>query len=881
MIASLLNRLRLIVSRKKIKELDEEIAFHLDQATATKISTGMAVGEARRQALIEFGGTERTREQCHRQRPGWWFGTVLQDVRYAVRGFRRNPIFTAAILLTLALGIGATTAVFSVVDPILFRPLPYVDPSRLVSVGFVHSLERQEFVMGRFYAEWQNEQTAFSALAAQSTGVRNCDLVENNPLQLNCMSFQASFLPLLGVPPVLGRNFLSEEDRPNGPPVAMISYALWKGHYSSDPAILSRLINVDGQRTQVVGVLPKEFQFPTLETADVILPFAFDAAAQQAINGGFGNPMRLFARLRPGVSVAQASERMQPLFQEDLKSLPPAAKDETQLSVRSLRDREMQEVRPVAWILLGFVLAVLLIVFANVAGLLIARAAARQRELAVRSAIGASKGRLIRQALTETSILSLAGGLSGTLLAQLLLVIFVHLAPTGIPFLSHARLDLRIEGFAILVSLLCSLVFGVAAMFHTPSTGSLNGKGSLSRQHTVWRRSLVTAQIAISIVLLSGAGLLFRSFRNIQQQQLGMQTGGVLTSKIALPQFRYDTDQKVMSFYLRVEQALRSLPGTRGVAITDSLPPGGWEDNFRFSDTHVEGRPPIPSGTGGTVTGRSVTPDYFRVLSIPFVRGRNFTEAQRTGTEHEVILSRALASKLFPGEDPIGKRLLPGAHINGNGATIVGVADDVKNNGLTEQSHPEMYTLRRSEAGDWGGTHLVLMVDSVMTPDSLEPWVRSSIASVDPTVPIDMDPLKHSLGQLADLPRFETALVGFFALTGLVLSIVGLYGLMTFLTTQRTHEIGVRMALGATRANILKLVAGDGLRMVTAGSLAGVAVALAASHILRTLLFGVSVYDPFTYVTVPLLIAEVSFVAILIPARAGAHIDPVATLRSQ
>ena len=878
---SLVNRLRLIVSTRKSKELDEEIAFHIEQAIASRVSSGMAAGEARRQALIEFGGTERTREQCHRQRPGWWFGTVLQDVRYAVRGFRRDPIFTAAILLTLALGIGATTAVFSVVDPILFRPLPYADPSRLVSVGFVHSLERQEFVMGRFYAEWQNEQTAFSALAAQSTGVWNCDLVENNPLQLNCMSFQASFLPLLGVSPVLGRTFLSEEDRPNGPPVAIISYALWKGHYSSDPAILTRLINVDGRRTQVVGVLPREFQFPTLETADVIFPFAFDAAAQQAINGGFGSPMRLFARLRPGVSVAQASERMQPLFQQDLKSLPPAAKDETRLSVRSLRDREMQEVRPVAWILLGFVLAVLLIVFANVAGLLIARAAARQRELAVRAAIGASRARLIRQALTETSILSLAGGLSGTLLAELLLAAFVHLAPTGIPFLNHAHLGLRIEGFVLLVSLLCSSVLGVATMFHAPSPGSLNGKGSLSRQHTAWRRSLVTAQIAISIVLLSAAGLLFRSFRNIQQQQLGMQTGGVLTLKIALPQFRYDTDRKVMSFYLHVEQALRSLPGTRGVAITDSLPPGGWEDNFRFSDTHVEGRPAIPSGTGGTVAGRSVTPDYFRVLSIPFVRGRNFTEAQRTGTEHEVILSRSFASELFPGEDPIGKRLLPGAHINGNGATIVGVADDVKNNGLTEKSHPEMYTLRRSEAGDWGGTHLILMVDSVMTPESLEPWVRSSIASVDPTVPIDMAPLKHSLGQLADRPRFETALLGFFALIGLVLSIVGLYGLMTFLTTQRTHEIGVRMALGATRANILKLVAGDGLRMVTAGSLAGVAVALAASHILRTLLFGVSVYDPFTYVSVPLLLAGVSLVAILIPARAGAHIDPAATLRSQ
>ena len=477
MISELLTRLRFLILRKRRGELDEEIEFHLEQAITSRIAAGMEPTEARRQALIEFGGIEPTRDQCERQRPGWWIGTVLQDVRYALRGFRRNPLFTISVLVTLALGIGATTAVFSVVDRILFRPLPYADPSRIVSLGFVHSLERQEFVMGRFYVEWQKDQTPFSVLAAQSTGVHNCDLVEDNPMQLGCISFQASFLPLFGISPALGRNFLPEEDRPNGPRVVMISYGLWKGHYNGDPHILDRMINVDGNPARVVGVLPRDFQFPTLEAADIVSPFAFDPAIQQKVNGGFGYPERVFARLKPGVSVEQAYAQMQPLFNGDLKWFPPSAKSETRLSIRTLRDRETQDVRPVAWVLFGFVLAVLLIACANVAGLMMARGAGRQRELAVRSAIGASSGRLIRQALTEALLLSFAGGLAGLAIAQALVMVFVRLAPTGIPFISKAHLDLRIAVFAALVSCLCGVIFGLAAALRKARIGRAEREG--------------------------------------------------------------------------------------------------------------------------------------------------------------------------------------------------------------------------------------------------------------------------------------------------------------------------------------------------------------------------------------------------------------------
>jgi len=881
MISELLTRLRFLIFRKRRRELDEEIEFHLKQAITTRIAAGMDPAEARRQALIEFGGIEPTREQCERQRPGWWIGTVMQDVHHAFRGFGRNPLFTISVLITLALGIGATTAVFSVVDRILFRPLPYAEPSRIVSLGFVHPLERQEFMMGRFYVEWQKDQTPFSALAAQSTGVHNCDLVESDPMQLSCISFQASFLPLFGISPALGRNFLPEEDRPNGPPVVMISYGLWKVHYNGDPHILDRMIDVDGNPVRVVGVLPKDFQFPTLEAADIVSPFALDPAVQQTVNGGFGGAMRLFARLKPGVSVAQAHAQMQPLFNGDLKWFPPSAKSETRLSIRTLRDRETQDARPVAWVLFGFVLAVLLIACANVAGLMMARGAGRQRELAVRSAIGASRGRLIRQALTESLVLSFAGGLAGLAIAKALVMVFVRLAPTGIPFISKADLDLRIGVFAALVSCLCGVIFGVATALQKPQLAALNAKTSMSRNHAFLRRSLVTTQIAISIILLSGAALLLRSFTKIEEQNLGMQTGGVLTVKVAVPRLRYNTNQKVMDFYLRLESSLRRLPGTRAVGMTDSIPPGGWQDGFRLSDLHVQGKPPIPPGTGGTVVGRSVTPDYFRGLNIPIMRGRNFADQDRTGDEREVILSRLLAERLFPGEDPIGKRFLPGAHVSGAGAIVVGVADNVKNSGLTEQSDPEMYTLRRSVSGDWGGNHLMVIVDSAMPVAAIEPWVRSEVSSIDHTIPVEMEPLNESLNRLADRPRFETTLLGFFALTGLVLAIVGLYGLIAFMTTQRAHEIGVRMALGATRANILRLIAKDGLRMVLMGSAVGLGIALATSHMLKTLLFQVSVYDPLTYILVPLLLSLVALVAILIPARAGTRVEPAITLRAE
>jgi putative ABC transport system permease protein len=873
MITELLTRLRFLFTCRKPADLDDELAFHVEQSTSQRIANGASPDEARRLALIEFGGVERAREHCHEQRPGWWMGTVAQDARYALRGFRRNPVFTVTVLSTLTLGIGATTAVFSVVDRILFRPLPYAHGDRLVSVGLTAPIIPEEFLLGGSYYVWRDNQKPFEAFTSE-TGANQCDLTERNPARLSCTGVEVSFLPTLGISPILGRNFTIDEDRPNAPKVALISYGLWQSHYARDPAIVNRLIDIDGVQTRVIGVLPRDFEMPALEAADILVPEALDEAAQRRADPG--RVMYGFARLKRGVTVQQAHAMLEPLFQYSLSLAPAPFRKEVHLRVRSLRDRQVRDLRTAAWILLGAVIAVLLIACANVASLLMARAAARERELAVRSVLGASRRRLIRQALTETLLLSLAGAASGCALAEILLRTFIAIAPDGVPFLGNAHLDLRVVLFTVLLSLLCGALFGILPAVEKPRASALAARGSGFIRHAWLRRCLVAGQIAVCMVLLAGAALLVRSFRNIEEQTIGLETRGVVSASIELPSYRYNTPQKQMDLSLRVETVLRRLPGIESVAISDSLPPGGNHHDQIYNLMKIAGHPATTSGTGGMMAWRWVTPSYFSALGIPIVRGPGFTEAERTESENYIVLSSLLATRLFGAENPVGQRVQPSP--DRPWCLVAGVAGEVKNSGLTEADEPEFYRLRRNVSDDWIPS-AVLILRSSLPPAAVENWAKTQIAQIDPALPVDIQTLNQTVSKLAGRPRFETALLAFFALCGLAMALIGLYGVISFIATQRTQEIGVRMALGATRGDILRLIAGEGLRLILIGGVLGLAAALAAAQLLKSLLFNVGAHDPASFAAVALLLGAVAIAATLIPARAAMRVEPVVALR--
>jgi putative ABC transport system permease protein len=885
MLTELLTRLRFLIAHKTHRAVDEELQFHLEQQTQANIAAGMPLQEARRQAIIAFGGVEHTREECREQRPGYFVETLLQDVHYAMRGFRRNPLFTITVVLTLMLGIGATTAVFSVVDRILFRSLPYAHADRLVSLGMVQSLETQEFVMGGFYYDWRANQKPFEALTSEGATTPECDLTERNPAQLSCASVEGNFLTTLGVSPVLGRDFLPEEVHPNGPKVALISYGLWLSHYDLDPGILNRTIEIDGNPIRVVGVLPKDFEMPRLQAADVLLPMAVDEAADRSANLGFGQPRRAFARLKPGVSIEQAQAELQPLFQDVRKLIPKDIRNDFHLKVRSLRDRQMQDVRLTAWVLLGTVFAVLLIACANVASLLMARGAARGRELAVRSALGASPIRLARQTLTEALLLSLVGAAAGCALAEGLLRLFIAIAPAGIPFLEKAQLDLRIVCFTVIVSIVCGALFGLAPASQKPTAQMLTGRSFTAATHAAVRQSLVVGQIAASIVLLVGAMLLLRSFSNLQNQQLGMRADNTLTVSITLGGHNYPTAERLMAFFQQLARKLQYGPGVSLVAVSDSLPPADNHNSARFASIIVPGRPPSTGGSGGLVTYRLVSPDYFRALDIPLVQGKGFSEEQLTSSDRFIVLSQQLATRLFPGRSPVGERLrFDEQDPKAPWFTVIGVAANVKNGGLTGEQEPEYYMLRRNRAEDWEGRGVwgktsVIVIRTSMPPEAMSRWIRSQVATLDPTLPVDIATLRQRVSKLADQPRFETALVGFFAATGLGLAIVGLYGVISFLVAQRTQEIGVRIALGASRGNVLRLVMGKSLRLIFWGTLIGLLSALAVSRVLSSLLFSIGPHDPVTFAFVTLLLVLVALAATLIPARSATRVDPIVALR--
>ncbi len=790
--------------------------------------------------------------------------TVTQDIRYALRGFARNPAFTLTALIAIALGIGASTAVFSVVDRILFRSLPYPGGDRLVSVGLVAApIDPQEFLPGTDYLEWRAAQTPFSALTTWS-GTTDCDLSEHNPVRLSCAQVEASFLPTLGIQPLLGRNFTREEDRPGAARVVLLSHGMWQSRFGGSRAIVDQTITIDGGPARVIGVLPADFELPTLASADLLMPQALDEARQQRPN--IGKLLRAFARLKPGITTAQAAAQMQPLFERSQQFIPAPFRKEVKFRLRSLRDRQVADARLASWVLLGAVCAVLLIACANVANLLLARSVSRRREMAIRAALGAGRGRLIRQVLTESVTLALAGGAAGCGLAYLLLRGFVAIAPDGIPRLGQAALDGRVLWFALIGSLLAGVLFGMAPAFARPAA---------RMPRSFLRQSLTAVQIAVSLTLLTSACLLLRSLWNLQNDPLGMRAENVVTASFVLSPQRYGDNARQIAFFEELEQRLSRLPGGTA-AISDSLPPSG----------AVRSRPigaiqPTLEGSGGMVIWRYVTPGYFSALGIPIVRGRSFTEGDRGAGEDSVILSQPLAARLFPGEDAVGRRLGVG--------TVIGIAGEVKNGGLAAKADPEYYVVRKHGADatfqnqqpPYGWRRASVIVRSAMEPRAMAEWLRGEVAALDPALPLNIETMNQRVSKLAQRPRFNAALLGLFAGMGVLLAVIGLYGVAAFLVAQRTQEIGIRMALGATPAAISRLVLGHAARWTLAGAVVGAAGSFLAHRWLKALLFQVPDQDWLALGVALALLSGAAMIAAWIPSRRAARVDPLVALRQE
>ena len=811
-----------------------------------------------------------------------------QDVRYALRTLKRNLPFSLTAILTVALAIGAASAVFSAVDRVLFRPLPYPNETRLVSVGMMTPLDTNEFLFaGPMYFDLRRNPGPFEEVTAFQAGTIDADLTEGNPIRLGALRVEANFLHVFGMQPIAGRSFTQEEDRRNGPPAVMISYGLWRSRFAADPKAVGRTISLDGSPVQIVGVLAKNFLMPTLASADLLLPLALNEATERS-----GRALRVFARLKPGISMPRAYETLRPWFRRTLETTPPEFRKEIYLRLRSIRDRQVGDARAASLALFGSVLAVLLIACANIAGLLLARAAARERELAVRIAVGASRWRLARQALTESLLLGAMGALPGCALAWVLLRVFAALAPTAIPRLKEATVDGRMLLFTVAAALASGLLFGAAPALRRTGSLLLAGSHCTPRARAGLRSALVTLEIAFSIVLLTGAGLLLRSLWNLEGAPLGMQTGNVVTARFMLGRLHYGRPEQQLAFFNELEQRLAAAPGVDRVAISDSIPPSGSTRARPLAAIQVEGQAPRPEGTGGMVAWRYVTPGYFAVLGIPIAQGRPFEEQDRAPSASVTVLSESLARRMFPRENPIGKRVLigvPEGQYQPTWTTVIGIARDVTNLGERRESWPEYYVLRKpsldfifrnqGQAQGLGWRSAVILAHTALNPALAANSLRDILRSLDPALPVQVETMHQRLWELDARPRAYAILLAAFAAIGVFLAVVGLFGVLSFLIAQRTREIGIRMALGATPARILGLTLASAARWTLAGVLLGVGASFGATRLLRTLLFQVGPNDAAAIGAAIAALCAAALLASALPAHRASHLNPADTLR--
>jgi predicted permease len=864
--------IRNLARRRKVEQdLADEVGSYVDLSTERKIKQGLPEAEARRAALVELGGTEQVKEQVREARLGHWLETFLKDLRFGLRSLGKSPGFTAVTLLTLALGIGANTAIFSIVNAVILRPLPYPQPEQLVKIW---PDKPRVSTSKADYLEIKRRTHSFEDIAAYSnwgftlTGT-------GEPAKLEGARTTANLFSLLGAEAAVGRTFASDEDQPGKSDVAVLSHGLWQSRFGSNRGIVGQTITIDGKSHTVVGVMPKQFNFPEGIRRDLWIPATLDPSASEDFASGY---LTLVGRLKAGVTPGPARSEIMAVarsVREQRPNIP--AEYGRHAAVNSVQGESIAGIRPTLLILLGTVGLVLLIACANVANLQLARTSNRQRELAVRAALGASRARIVRQLLTESLLLSILGCAAGIALAYVGLDFLLTLIPADTPRSAEISMSPNVLVFSLGISGLAGVLFGLAPALQTSNPDLQSPLKEGSRISTSGggrlRSLLVVSEIALALTLVISAGLLIKSFWRLQRVSPGFEADHVVSFQLS-PADLENAPERARTYYRQILERLAQLPGVQSVGGIHLLPMGdsNWDPSLRIEDR------PLPAGASAeSINWRLVTADYFRTMSIPLLKGRGFTEADNENGEKVALINETLARKYWPGEDPLGKRINTGFEGKGVWVTIVGVVGDIRQESLRVPTLPEMY---RPFFQHKSLPPLTFMVRTAIEPATLVPSLRNAVWSIDKNVPItDLQPMTAVVAQSISQSRSTMLMLTAFAAIGLVLGVIGIYGVISYSVSQRTHEIGVRMALGAKSGDVLKLVLGQGLRLTAIGAAVGLFGAFALTRWMSSLLFGVSASDPMTFTVVTVSLILVALLASYVPARRAAKLSPMHALR--
>jgi putative ABC transport system permease protein len=887
--ASLLRVAALFQKRRADSDFAAEMQTHLALHIEDNIRAGMTPEQARREALRKLGGLEQTKELYRERRGLPWLETLLRDLRFSARMLRKNPGFAGVAVLTMALGIGANTAVFSVIDSVLLAPVPYQDAARLVIVWESNELRAKpnNVVSPPDFLDWQSQSDVFAGMAAMADSRAN--LTGNgDPEQVVIQYVSVNFFEVLGVSPLFGPGFLPENGQDGKDDCVVLSHGFWKQHFAGDPAIIGKHLTINGKFRTVVGVTPEKFHWFVKQGSLTALkpemwsPFVFPKSYSDRKN--VGRFLTVVGRLKPGVSAERAQSAMNAIASRIAREYPND-NGHWGATVVSLRRQLSGDLRPALLVLLGAVGLVLLIACANVSSLLLARAAAREREVAIRFAMGAGRWRVARQLLTESILLSIAGGALGGLVAFWGTNALLAASPSNLLDLRAVPVDARLLLFAGALSLLSGLLFGfLPAYLSTRSAISESlkegGRGTTTGKHRrVVRSGFVVAQMALALILLAGSGLLIRSFIQLARVAPGFEAHNLLTFSITLPQSKYAKDPLTLSFFQSLLPRLAKLPGVRAVSM-DSYPP--FAGQGAGTTVHILGEPDRPASELPVASVRVVGPDYFPTMGIPLRAGRTFHSEELAEERHVVIVNQAFITQYLSGKDPLGRKLVifmkSLAESENTPSEVIGVVGDVHLMGLDDAVDPIVY---------WPHPELVynrmtVLVRSEADPLALVSAARLQLHELDSELPMaNVATMEDLLSDSLSRSRFTMFLLGIFAAIALVLAAVGIYGVIAFHVTQRTHEIGIRAAVGAQHRDVLRMILGEGIRLVALGIAIGILGAFLSTRFLASLLYGTTATDPLTFAAVALLLTLVALTACYIPARRAMRVDPIVALRHE